>query len=148
MDVFPHVDDTRIVLVDLGINVVFLAHDRTNEGEEGEDGEMSPSVGPRVMPSVASILTASVKIVGNTFIREVHTKLDGGKMKREVIYSMRIGPHAYYNTKIRQPKGSYTPDILENPDYDKLVSLMKGEFQRPESVVKKPVTRKLVRKGK
>lgn len=132
-------------LVDRGINVVFLAHDRTNEGEDGEDGELTPTVGPRLMPSVASVMTASVKLIGNTFIRETHEKLEGGKMKRSVVYCMRIGPHAYYETKIRQPKGSFTPDIIENPDYNVMVSLMKGEFKpapKPE-----PTNRKLLKKG-
>jgi phage nucleotide-binding protein len=118
-------------LVDEDINVVFLAHDRTTEGEDGDDGELTPSVGPRMMPSVASVLTAAVKIIGNTFVKETHEKLEGGKIKRSVVYCMRIGPHAYYATKVRQPKGSYTPEILENPGYNDLVSLMKGETEPP-----------------
>lgn len=118
-------------LVDLGINVVFLAHDRSRDEAEGEEGELMPSIGPRVMPSVASILTASVKLIGNTFIREQTKKLDGGRMERTVTYCIRIGPHAYYDTKVRQPKGSYTPDILVDPDYNVLVSLMKGEIAPP-----------------
>ena len=133
-------------LVDRDLNVVFLAHDRVNEGDEGEDGELTPTVGPRLMPSVASIMTASVKLIGNTFIRETHEKLEGGKMKRNVVYCMRIGPHAYYETKIRQPKGSFTPDIIENPDYNVMVSLMKGEF-KPEPTPE-PANRKLLKKGK
>lgn len=132
-------------LVDDEINVVFLAHDRTNEGEEGDDGELMPSVGPRMMPSVASVLTAAVKIIGNTFVKETHEKLDGGKMKREVVYCMRIGPHAYYTTKVRQPKGSYTPEVIENPGYNVLVSLMKGEI-KPPAPKPVPVTSKLKRK--
>lgn len=132
-------------LVDAGINVVFLAHDRTNEGEEGEDGELMPSVGPRMMPSVASVLTAAVKIIGNTFVKESHEKLPSGKAKRVVEYCMRVGPHAYYATKVRQPKGSYCPDILENPDYNAMVSLMKGELE-PPVLTPAPVATKLKRK--
>lgn len=127
-------------LVDEKLHVVFLAHDRTSDGEEGDDGEITPSVGPRVMPSVASILNASVKMAGNTFVRETSTKV-GLKVKRDTQYCLRIGPHAYYFTKIRQPKGSFTPDIVEDPSYDKLVSLMKGDFKKPEP--KALVTRKL-----
>jgi len=132
-------------LVDNGINVVFLAHDRTNDGEEGEGGELMPSVGPRMMPSVASVLTAAVKIIGNTFVREAHEKLEGGKVERKVEYCMRVGPHAYYTTKVRQPKGGYTPDVIENPGYNAFVSLMKGELKPPAP---KPatVTSKLKRK--
>ena len=135
-------------LVDLGINVVFLAHDRVTEGDEGEDGELSPSVGPRLMPSVASILTAAVKLTGNTFIRESIKKLEGGKLERTVIYSMRLGPHAFYNTKVRQPKGSYVPDVLDNPDYETLCTIMKGEYPRPKPEVAAPAVKKIVRRTK
>lgn len=129
-------------LVDRGINVVFLAHDRVHDSDEGEDGELSPSVGPRLMPSVASVLTASVKVIGNTFIQEVTEKTGKGKIRRKIAYCMRIGPHAYYETKVRQPKGSFTPGVMKNPDYNSIVSLMKGEL-KPD----KPVIRKL-KKGK
>lgn len=129
-------------LIDQGINVVFLAHDRAHEGEDGEDGELTPSVGPRMMPSVASTLNAAVKLIGNTMIRETHTK-DGLKTVRKVEYAMRLGPHAYYITKVRQPKGSYIPDYLDDPTYEKLVALMKGEFkpERPAPTRKRTPTR-------
>jgi phage nucleotide-binding protein len=132
-------------LVDDGINVVFLAHDRASDGEEGEDGELMPSVGPRLMPSISSMLNGAVKIIGNTFIRETHEKAGGGKVKRSVTYCLRVGPHAYYTTKIRQPKGSYCPDILENADYNVLVSLMKGELEAP-ALQQEPVTKKLLKR--
>jgi len=132
-------------LVDQGINVVFLAHDRSTDTEDGEDGELTPSIGPRMMPSVASVLTAAVKIIGNTFIKESIEKLSVGKVKRTVTYCMRVGPHAYYTTKVRQPKGSFTPDVLEDPDYNDLVLLMKGEIKPPaEKPV--PVTKKLLKR--
>lgn len=132
-------------LIDRGINVVFLAHDRTNEGEDGEDGEITPVVGPRLMPSVASIVNGSVKIMGNTFIREVNEKKSGSK--RKVVYCMRIGPHAFYETKVRQPINSFTPDIIENPNYDIMVSLMKGEFKPEPEPVNHQASRKLLKKG-
>jgi phage nucleotide-binding protein len=134
-------------LVEEGIHVVFLAHDRVTEGDEGEDGELTPSVGPRLMPSVASILTGGVKITGNTFIREAVKKLEGGKIERKVIYSMRLGPHAFYNTKVRQPKGSYVPDVLDNPDYEAFCQIMKGEFPRPEPKKALPsATKKIIKR--
>lgn len=119
-------------LVDHNIHVVFLAHDRVHGGEEGEEGELTPTVGPRVMPSVASILTASVKMIGNTFIRETVTKGEGNKKIKTAEYCMRVGPHAYYETKVRQPKGSYLPDVIQDPDYEKLLMVMKGTYPRPE----------------
>jgi len=131
-------------LIDRDINVVFLAHDRASDGEEGDEGELMPSVGPRLMPSVGSYLNGAVKIIGNTFIRESHEKLGGGRVKRRVAYCLRIGPHAYYTTKIRQPKSAYTPEVLEDPSYNDLVSIMKGDFEAPAP--KEPVTSKLKRR--
>lgn len=135
-------------LVDRGINVVFLAHDRVHEGEEGEEGELTPTVGPRLMPSVASVMTASVKLIGNTFIKEAHEKLDGGQVERQVVYCMRVGPHAYYETKVRQPKGSFTPGVIENPDYNNLVSLMKGEIKPEPKKAPTTTTKKLLKRTK
>ena len=135
-------------LVEDGINVVFLAHDRTTDGQDGEDGELTPSVGPRLMPSVASALNAAVKMIGNTFIREVTEKKPGGKLKRTVSYCMRLGPHAYYATKIRQPKGSYVPEILEDPSYNDLVSLMKGQLKAPAPVPVASTATKTLKKRK
>lgn len=120
-------------LVDMGINVVFLAHTRENEEQEGEDDEIIPHVGPRTMPSVASILTAAVKLTGNTFIRERWVEPEEGqKKKRRVVdYCMRIGPHGFFETKVRVPKGTFVPDIIVDPDYDKLIQIMKGEYPDP-----------------
>lgn len=133
-------------LVDDDINVVFLAHDRANQGEETDDDELMPSIGPRVMPSVASVLTASVKLIGNTFIRETHKRLPTGKLERSVSYCLRVGPHSFYETKVRINKGGYVPDILVDPSYNSLVSLMKGEFVKPKPA--ETPTRKTLTKGK
>lgn len=114
-------------LIDRELNVVFLAHDRVSESEETEDGEMLPSVGPRVMPSVASVLTASVQLIGNTFIKEEVNRKKLGKLERNVDYCLRIGPHAFYETKIRQPKAVEAPAILRDPTYSKIFSLIHGE---------------------
>jgi len=133
-------------LVDQNLNVVFLAHDRVHEGDESEDGEMMPSVGPRVMPSVASILTAGVKLIGNTYIRENVQRLASGKMKKSYNYCMRIGPHSYYETKVRLNKGGYVPETLVDPDYNSLISLMKGELTPTPAPKLEP--RKILRKGK
>lgn len=133
-------------LVDDDINVVFLAHDRANKGEEVDDDELMPSIGPRVMPSVASVLTASVKLIGNTFIQETHKKLPTGKLERSVKYCLRVGPHSFYETKVRINKGGYVPDILVDPSYNSLVSLMKGELVKPKPA--ETQTRKTLTKGK
>lgn len=129
-------------LIDQGINVVFLAHDRATDGDEGDDGALDPSVGARLMPSVASFLNGAVGVIGNTIIREQVT-LVNNKKQRRAEYCMRLGPHAYYTTKMRNPKGTPLPDVLADPTYDKLVAIMRGQWEAP-----KPPKLNIVKKGK
>lgn len=129
-------------LIDIGINVLFLAHDRsTDGGGEGDDDQLDPSVGARVMPSVASFVNGAVKIIGNSFIRETFS-IVGNKRQRRVEYAMRIGPHASYTTKTRSPVGIESPDVIVNPTYDKIVAVVKGVYREEESATKKPILKR------
>lgn len=125
-------------LIDLDINVVFLAHDRvTTQGDDGSgEDQIDPSVGAALMPSVASYLNGAVKIIGNTFIRETYEIVNKRKV-RGVEYSMRIGPHAFYTTKVRSPVGIASPAILVDPNYDKLVAVMTGDYSTKTTSVRK-----------
>ena len=89
---------------------------------------LTPEVGPRMMPSVASTLSGAVNVVGHTFIREtlIKSKEAGKKAKREVEYCLRVGPHSYYTTKMRSPKACEVPDFIIDPDYKKILTLIKG----------------------
>ncbi len=108
-------------------HVVFLAQDRvTNIDDEAEEDQIDPSVGPALMPSVAKVLNAAVKVIGNTYIKEVIKKANN-KAKRVVEYRLRLGPHAYYLTKIRTPKGYKVPSHLMDPSYKQIQSVMRGE---------------------
>lgn len=128
-------------LIDDGINVVFLAHDRLSRGGDdadsgsGED-QIEPEVGPRVMPSVAGSLNGMVKIIGNTFIRETFEIVNKRKV-RSVKYCMRIGPHAYFVTKVRSPVGIGAPDSIVDPSYEKMLAIMKGTYSENASNVRK-----------
>lgn len=125
-------------LRDTGLNVVFLAHDRSNIPEEGEEDTIDPSVGARIMPSVSSLLNGAVDIIGNTFIQE---KMEGpkGAKVRKVSYGLRVGPHAVYATKLRVPIGTgvEVPDIILNPTYDKLMKISRGEAVRKVKTIKR-----------
>lgn len=117
---------------DLEMHVIFIAQDRTfsGEGEEGEEGQIAPEVGPRLMPSVASVMNAAVDFIGNTFVREQISTIKIGtkkKTKSKIQYSMRIGPHASYITKVRKPKGVEVPRYIVDPTFQKLEQLKKGE---------------------
>jgi len=114
-------------LVEDSINVIFLAHDRASKGESGEDDDtIDPQIGARLMPSVAGMLNGAVKAIGNTFVREVFLE----DKTRKVEYCMRIGPHAYYTTKMRNPLGTTIPEYIIDPTFDKINELMaQGEVK-------------------
>lgn len=121
-------------LIDEGVNIVFLAHDRESDTEEADDSQIMPTIGPRVMPSVGSFLTGAVKIIGYTFIQERFPIINKRK-QRVVEYAMRIGPHAIYTTKTRSPVGIESPELLIDPTYEKLVAIVKGTY---ETAITKP----------
>lgn len=118
---------------ELPMEVVFIAQDRTfnTETEDGsEDGAIDPEIGPRLSPSISSHLCAAVSVVGNTFIRESISKT---KIKNKIIerskkeYCIRLGPSAYYITKMRKPKAIELPEFLKNPTYETMLEIILGE---------------------
>jgi energy-coupling factor transporter ATP-binding protein EcfA2 len=118
----------------LKMNVVFIAQERVfNAGDEagGEDGAIAPEVGPRLSPSVRSTLEAAVEVIGHAFVREKVTRKRGADKKieetRVIQFCLRVGPHTYYTTKVRKPKGTITPAFLIDPTYEDLVELRAGE---------------------
>lgn len=122
---------------DLPMEVVFLAQDRVfNLDEDGagnsEEEILTPEVGPRLSPSVASTLNAAVSVVGNTFVRirrfkkEINGKI---KEKEKKEYCLRIGPNPIYVTKLRKPKSIELPDVIVNPEYEDLMAAIKGELE-------------------
>ena len=128
---------------DLPINSVFIAQHRifnvaVDEENDPKTAMLAPEVGPQLMPSVAKHLNASVSIIGNTFIRtrveEKITHRKVGKKTKEVVeevehieYALRIGPNPLYTTKARKSKRITLPDIIVDPDYNKIMSVLKGE---------------------
>lgn len=120
-------DLQRLILTlrDLPQHILFIAHDRTiNSQEEGQD-QLEPEVGPALIPSVSRVLCGAVSVVGNSFIKEVKKK-DGSKIRKEMQYRLRLGPHAYYLTKVRTPDPSNVPASIVDPTFDKLVEVIKG----------------------
>ena len=115
-------------LVEDDINVLFIAHDRASKGESGEDDDtIDPQIGARLMPSVAGTLNGAVKAIGNTYVREVFLE----DKSRKVEYCMRIGPHAYYTTKMRNPLGTTIPDHLVDPQFSQLMMLLSEGEKKP-----------------
>lgn len=126
-------------LMDSGMHVVFLAHDRvtTSDDDSGGEDQIDPSVGARIMPSVASFLNGAVKIIGNTFIRETFS-IQNKRKVRSVEFGMRIGPHSIYTTKTRSPVGIESPDVIVNPTYENTIAVLQGTYSdEPASTVRK-----------
>lgn len=123
-------------LTDQGINVCFIAHDRASKGEgSDEDDTIDPQVGARLMPSVAGTLNGAVKVIGYTFVREVFLE-DGEDKSRRVEYCMRLAPHPYYTTKMRNPLGTSIPEYIVDPTYQKIADLMvSGEVKPVRKII-------------
>ena len=111
--------------------LVLTAQDRTEAAEEGESDlymdELDPAVGPAVMPSIANVMNPAVKVLGQTYIKEVKIQKEG-KIIRKIGWRLRIGPHPYYITKTRSIKSIRIPSNIKNPTYEKIKSILKGEY--------------------
>ncbi|HUW44353.1 MAG TPA: AAA family ATPase [Dehalococcoidia bacterium] len=119
-------------------NLLLIAHERINEaGGEDEEESIEPSIGARVMPSVSSFLDGAVDAIGSTFIKERWETEDKEEV-RHVDYCMRIGPHAYYSTKIRRPVAAGPiPELIVNPTFQKIKDLTSGKSKPKRKVVKR-----------
>jgi hypothetical protein len=115
--------------------VVFVAHERTNNSDESVEDQIDPTIGPRLMPSLSSAINGAVSAIGNCFIREEFTGTGKDKV-RDVKYCMRIGPHAYYTTKIRRPVDFVAPDYIVDPNFDKIAKIIRGEKAAPRKRTK------------
>lgn len=117
----------------LGINIVFIAQDRTfniDDGESEGDEQLSPEVGPALSPSIVKVLNASVSMIGNTFIRVKDTKKEvRGKTRerKEYQYCLRVGPNPTYVTKVRKPRSATPLGVLVDARYEDILAIIKGE---------------------
>lgn len=125
--------DFRSIL-NLDSHVVIVAQEREFNTDDSSELVM-PFVASALTPSVVGWLNPAVDFICQTFIRkemkmrirtvgkkEVETETATGKME----YCLRTGPDDVYTTKFRLPKGTKLPKVLVNPDYSKLVKLIKG----------------------
>lgn len=124
----------RIILDfrDLDMETVFLAQQRISQSDDdnGSDEDLTPEIGPAVMPSVARTLNADVGTIGQTFIRKkiIKKEKDGKTIKLEKMqHCLYIGPNPIRVTKIRNPKDQIPPDFLINPTYKDLIEVIEGE---------------------
>lgn len=125
-------------------NLVFIAQERDFTPEDAEpefDGEVIASVGPGLSPGSSNFLCASSDVIVNTFKREKRKKVRnaGGKVVTavSVVYSLRIGAHVLYETKIRVAKGVQLPDFIDNPTYAALMKVMEGNYNGEKTRTRK-----------
>lgn len=126
-----------IELRGLPMNVVFIAQDRTfNFDDDGgeADEQLVPEVGPRLMPSVASVLNAAVTVIGCTFVRRKFYKVKSKTSnktttKEKAVYCLRVGPSPVFVTKMRKPKKVAIPDFIEDPTYEDIIDVIHGDYE-------------------
>ncbi len=115
-------------------NLLMIAHERVNEGGDEEEEAIEPSIGARVMPSVSAFLDGAVDSIGSTFIKERWETEDKEEV-RHVDYCMRIGPHAFYSTKIRRPvSAGPIPELIVNPTFKKIRDLTAGKQTKRKKI--------------
>jgi hypothetical protein len=126
-------------MLNLRCNVVIVAQER-NFGDESQGEIIAPSIGAALTPSLAMWLHPTCDYVLQTFIRKkLITKeqtVGQGKMAKvitqqidtgKVEYCLRTAADAVYASKFRLPKGTFLPDVIVDPDYDKIYKLIKGQ---------------------
>lgn len=129
-------------LLNLNCHIVIIGQERTFGGKDDELSSdiIQPTVGVAVFPSLAGWLNPACDFVLQTFKRPkmvttystigVGTKakkIPTTKRGKGVDYCIRCEPHDVFITKFRIPKGRKLPDVIEDPDYDKLMKIIKGE---------------------
>lgn len=121
-------------ILGLPCNVVIVAQEREFSSEAGGD-IIAPTVGAALTPSVTGWLNPACDYVVQTFKRprmvEQRTKVGGETVVtrqrgKGVEYCLRTEPHDVYQTKFRVPKGRPLPDVIVDPTYDKIISLIRG----------------------
>jgi hypothetical protein len=122
-------------LLSVQANVVLVAQERDfNTDSEGE--LIAPAVGGALTPSLCGWVNSVCDYIVNTFLRqheEVKEKNVNGKTTqvrvktRKVEYCLRTGPHPVYCTKFRLPKGNPLPESIVDPDYDKIMTIIRGQ---------------------
>ncbi len=119
-------------------NIVIIAQQRTFGGKDegGNPDVIQPTIGAALTPSVTGWLNPACDYVVQTFKRPnmVHssTTVAGRSIAtsvrgKGVTWCARCEPHDVFITKFRLPAGYKLPDVIENPTYEKLLRVIRGE---------------------
>ena len=97
----------------LHMNVIFTAHERSSEEEEGE-----VQIYPDLTPRVRQTFTGAVDIIGRLYIKELDKN---GKRSRE--RRMLVGSHDKFISGDRSGKLGY---IFKNPTFPRIIGRING----------------------
>ena len=129
-------------LLNLNCNVAIIGQERTFGGkDDGLNSDIiQPTVGPAVVPSLAGWLNPACDYILQMYKRPrmitTYTTMGTGdkakkiatvKRGKGVMYCARCEPHDTFITKFRVPRGIELPEYVEDPTYDKLIKIIKGE---------------------
>lgn len=125
-------------LLSLRGNVVIIAQEREFDNENSSEFIL-PSVGAGVTPALAGWLNSVVEYICRTFIRQqevtktMKIKKAGKVVVKEtkvktnrVEFCLHTAPHSLFTTKFRVPRGTFLPDVIVDPDYEKIKALIAG----------------------
>lgn len=122
-------------LLDLPCNVVIVAQER-EFNIDAESDLLMPFVGSALTPSVTGWLNSVSDYICQTFIRQ-KTKIKTVKIgkksvekkvpRKGVEYCLRTAPHDVYTVTFRVPKGTPLPEVIVDPDYNKLYNIIQGD---------------------
>lgn len=122
-------------LLNLSCNVVIVCQEREFGGGDEAREMVAPYVASALTPSVTGWLNPACSYICQTFIRqktEVKQVKIGNKVSEQVRkvkgveYCLRTAPDPVFTTKFRLPKGRRLPDVIVDPDYDKIMELIQG----------------------
>lgn len=128
------VKETLRSLLSLSCNVVIIAQEREFNTDRDSDDLILPYVGAALTPSITGWLNPACDYIAQTFIRnkvikkrrKVGKKVVVTEQKGEgVEYCLRVGPDEVFTTKFRVP-GGVTENIIVDPDFEKINSLIQG----------------------
>lgn len=105
----------------LKMGVIFTSQERMITGSQGDDDEDQEDVEAFFVPDlpagVRGSINSVVDVIARLYVVDVETKAGTRKQRR-----LQIGVHERYDTGYRSD--FVLPDMMKNPTYPKLVSLM------------------------
>lgn len=103
--------------------VIVTFHEST-ETVEGYEQELIPSVGCLASPGVKKTLYGTTNYAIHTFI---YNYVDPKTAKSYPVFSAHVGTNPFYWTKFQHPDNVQIPEVIYNPDYNQIISLIKAQ---------------------